>query len=251
MAAPPDTALRETLKWMEDKNEMNAPYDHEESWTIQSVLANARTQHNGAKLTFLQAVLVYFLCYFVLNVVLTYTVTVIASPTANALLMENLPGIVLSLLLSPLGYGIGLLGIRKSAGLEIDYNMIVEPYRYFLPLLMLATLVSLITLMGFALLILPGIYFALSYSFAPYLLMAKKMGIWESMETSRKAVTKNFWRFFGLSLILAIVNIVGALLLLIPLFWLIPISVIAFGEVYNHTFRDVENSEATTAEVNR
>ena len=174
MAAPPDTALRETLKWMEDKNEMNANYDHEETWTIQSVLANARTQHNGAKLTFLQAVLVYFLCYFVLNVVLTYTVPVLASPTANALLMENLPGIVLSLLLSPLGYGIGLLGIRKSAGLEIDYNMIVEPYRYFLPLLMLATLVSLITLMGFALLILPGIYFALSYSFAPYLLMAKK-----------------------------------------------------------------------------
>ena len=55
MAAPPDTALRETLKWMEDKNEMNANYDHEETWTIQSVLANARTQHNGAKLTFLQA----------------------------------------------------------------------------------------------------------------------------------------------------------------------------------------------------
>ena len=180
--------------------------------------------------------------------VLTYTVTALASPTANAILMENLPGIVLSLLLSPLACGIGLLGIRKSAGLEIDYNMIVEPYRCFLPLLMLATLVSLITLMGFALLILPGIYFALSYSFAPYLLMAKNMGIWESMETSRKAVTKNFWRFFWLSLILAIVNIVGAMLLLIPLFWLIPISVIAFGEVYNHTFIDVETSEATAVE---
>ena len=236
---------------MEVKKEMNANYDHEEKWTIESVLENARTKHNGAKLTFLQAVLVYFLCYFVLNVVLTYTVTALAPATANALLMENLSGIVLSLLLSPLGYGIGLLGIRKSAGLEIDYNMIVQPYRYFLPLLMLATLVSLITLVGFALLVLPGIYFALSYSFAPYLLMAKNMGIWESMETSRKAVTKNFWRFFGLSLILAIVNIVGALLLLIPLFWLIPISVIAFGEVYNHIFRDVEASEATTVEGDR
>ena len=69
------------------------------------------------------------------------------------------------------------------------------------------------------------------------------MGVWESMEASRKAVTKNFGRFLSLSLILAVVNVVGALLLLIPLFWLIPISVIAFGEVYNHIKKDIEAVE--------
>ena len=63
------------------------------------------------------------------------------------------------------------------------------------------------------------------------------------MEASRKAVTKNFGRFLSLSLILAVVNVVGALLLLIPLFWLIPISVIAFGEVYNHIEKDIEAVE--------
>ena len=51
---------------------------------------------------------------------------------------------------------------------------------------MLATLVSLITLLGFGLFILPGIYFALSYSFAPYLLMDKKWGFEESMEASER-----------------------------------------------------------------
>ena len=227
---------------------MNANYDHHEKWTIENVLENARIKHQGAKLTFLQAIMVYVLCYFVLDLVFSYLITALASPASNGFLMENLRGIILGLLFAPMGYGIGLIGIRKSAGLEIDYNMIVEPYRYFLPLLALATLASLITLVGLALLILPGIYFALSYSFAPYLLMTKKMGVWESMETSRKAVTKNLWRFFGLSLILGIVNIVGALLFLIPLFWLIPISVIAFGEVYNRTFAGFEAPVAAVIE---
>ena len=222
---------------------MEANHDANKPWTIERVLKNASIRHQGAKLTFLQAILVYCLCYFVLSLVFSYWFTTLVSPDSYDFLVENLPGIVLSLLLSPLGYGIGLLGIKKSAGLEIDYNMIVQPYRHFLPLFLLATLVSLITLLGFGLFILPGIYFALSYSFAPYLLMGKKMGVWESMEASRKAVTKNFGRFLILSLILAVVNVVGALLLLIPLFWLIPISVIAFGEVYNHIEKDIEAVE--------
>ena len=222
---------------------MEANHDTNKPWTIEGVLKNARIKLQGAKLIFLQAFLVYCLCYFVLSLVFSYSFTTLVSPDSYDFLVENLPGIVLSLLLSPLGYGIGLLGIKKSAGLEIDYNMIVQPYRHFLPLFLLATLVSLITLLGFGLFILPGIYFALSYSFAPYLLMGKKMGVWESMEASRKAVTKNFGRFLSLSLILAVVNVVGALLLLIPLFWLIPISVIAFGEVYNHIEKDIEAVE--------
>ena len=222
---------------------MEANHDANKPWTIEGVLKNASIKHQGAKLTFLQAILVYCLCYFVLSLVFSYSFTTLVSPDSYGFLVENLPGIVLSLLLSPLGYGIGLLGIKKSAGLEIDYNMIVQPYRHFLPLFLLATLVSLITLLGFGLFILPGIYFALSYSLAPYLLMGKKMGVWESMEASRKAVTKNFGRFFGLFLILAVVNVVGALLLFIPLFWLIPISVIAFGEVYNHIEKDIEAVE--------
>ena len=222
---------------------MEANHDANKPWTIERVLKNASIKHQGAKLTFLQAILVYCLCYFVLSLVFSYSFTTLVPPDSYDFLVENLPGIVLSLLLSPLGYGIGLLGIKKSAGLEIDYNMIVQPYRHFLPLFLLATLVSLITLLGFGLFILPGIYFALSYSFAPYLLMGKKMGVWESMEASRKAVTKNFGRFLSLSLILAVVNVVGALLLLIPLFWLIPISVIAFGEVYNHIKKDIEAVE--------
>ena len=222
---------------------MEANHDANKPWTIEGVLKNASIKHQGAKLTFLQAILVYCLCYFVLSLVFSYSFTTLVSPDSYDFLVENLPGIVLSLLLSPLGYGIGLLGIKKSAGLEIDYNMIVQPYRHFLPLFLLATLVSLITLLGFGLFILPGIYFALSYSLAPYLLMGKEMGVWESMEASRKAVTKNFGRFLSLSLILAVVNVVGALLLLIPLLWLIPISVIAFGEVYNHIEKDIEAVE--------
>jgi uncharacterized membrane protein len=97
-------------------------------------------------------------------------------------------------------------------------------------------LMGLLIVGGFFLLVLPGIYLAVAYSFAPYLMIEKNMGVWEALETSRKAITTCWWRYFGLLLIAVLLFIVGTIPLLIGLVWVLPIMAIAIGEVFVATF---------------
>jgi uncharacterized membrane protein len=97
-------------------------------------------------------------------------------------------------------------------------------------------LMGLLIVGGFFLLVLPGIYLAVAYSFAPYLIVEKNMGVWEALETSRKAITTCWWRYFGLLLIAVLLCIVGTIPLFIGLIWVLPILAIAIGEVFVATF---------------
>jgi hypothetical protein len=73
--------------------------------------------------------------------------------------------------------------------------------RAFLNLVVISILVSLIVTVGIFLLILPGIYFAVAYAFAYMLATDKRLPMWDSMETSRRTVTRQWWRVFGLLLL--------------------------------------------------
>ena len=62
------------------------------------------------------------------------------------------------------------------------------------------------------------------------------MGVWEALETSRKAITTCWWRYFGLLLIAVLLCICGTIPLFIGLIWVLPILAIAIGEVFVATF---------------
>ena len=105
-------------------------------------------------------------------------------------------------------------------------------------------IMMLLILAGFALFILPGIYLSIAYAFAPYLITEKDMGVWESLETSRKAITAFWWRYFGLMLVGLLMIIAGAIPLAIGLLWALPILAIATGEVFADTFGENSTHES-------
>ena len=109
-------------------------------------------------------------------------------------------------------------------------------------------LMAVLIVAGFFLLVLPGIYLSIAYSFAPYLIVEKNMGVWEALETSRKAITAYWWRYFGLMLVALLLVIVGSIPLLLGLIWVIPIVAIATGEVFQKTFGNPD-SEALTSDL--
>ena len=109
-------------------------------------------------------------------------------------------------------------------------------------------LMAALIIAGFFLLVLPGIYLSVAYSFAPFLIVEKNMGVWEALETSRKAITAYWWRYFGLMIVALILIVIGSIPLLIGLFWLLPIVAIATGEVFAKTFGNPE-SEALTSDI--
>lgn len=95
---------------------------------------------------------------------------------------------------------------------------------------------TILILIGFVLLIVPGIYLSIAYAMALPLMAEKEMGIWESLETSRKAITKKWFPFFGFFIVMMLIMLAGALALGIGLIWAMPLTVIAYGIVYRNMF---------------
>jgi uncharacterized membrane protein len=102
----------------------------------------------------------------------------------------------------------------------------------FFPLVVIGILFSVFVTVGVFCLILPGIYLAVAYTFSSILAVDKGLGFWESMETSRKVITRNWWRVFGLLLLAIPVFILGALALGIGIFVAIPLVFGAIAYAY-------------------
>jgi uncharacterized membrane protein len=199
-------------------------------WQIGQVLKTAMEKQVGFKWSYMAPFLIYLIITSVIAVPQDATVGTGEGVAAS------LTQVIVNILVYPLGIGLGLLGIRRAAGKDTPLSTLWEPYGQFIPLVVMLVLMGLLIVGGFFLLVLPGIYLAVAYSFAPYLMIEKNMGVWEALETSRKAITTCWWRYFGLLLIAVLLFIVGTIPLLIGLVWVLPIMAIAIGEVFKATF---------------
>lgn len=94
----------------------------------------------------------------------------------------------------------------------------------FVPLLILNLLISLVISLGFILLIIPGIYFAVSYIFAHFFVWFYQVNPSEAIRLSRLTVSGNFGQILMLCLVLAGINLLGALALGVGLLITMPFS---------------------------
>ena len=211
-------------------------------WQIGQVLKTAMQKQVGFKWSYIGPFLIYLIITGIIAVGQDATVGTGEGVAAT------LTQIIVNILVYPLGIGLGLLGIRRAAGKDTPVSTLWEPYNQAIPLIFMFVLMGLLIVAGFFLLVLPGIYLSIAYSFAPYLIVEKNMGAWEALETSRKAITQYWWRYFGLMLVAMLLIIIGSIPVLIGLGWVLPIVVIATGEVFAKTFGNPE-SEGLEADL--
>jgi hypothetical protein len=102
----------------------------------------------------------------------------------------------------------------------------------FVTLLVIDFLIMIFVTVGFFCLILPGIYLVIAYTFSYLLAVDKGLGIWESMETSRKVITRQWFRMFGLILLAIPFMLLGVIALGIGIFVTIPLVTGAFIYAY-------------------
>ena len=209
-------------------------------WQIGQVLKTAMQKQVGFKWSYMAPFLIYLIITGIIAVVQDAIVGTGEGVAAT------LTQVIVNILVYPLGIGLGLLGIRRAAGKDTPLSTLWEPYSQFIPLIVMLVLMGLLIVGGFFLLVLPGIYLAVAYSFAPYLIVEKNMGVWEALETSRKAITTYWWRYFGLLLIAVLLCIVGTIPLFIGLIWVLPILAIAIGEVFVATFETASAESSRT-----
>jgi hypothetical protein len=81
--------------------------------------------------------------------------------------------------------------------------------------LVLATMAcTILILIGMVCLILPGIYLAVCWVFTYVLVRDKGLAFWDAMELGRKAITRQWFRVFGLVLL---IGLMAAILLAVPM----------------------------------
>jgi len=81
------------------------------------------------------------------------------------------------------------------------------------------------------------LYLLLLWSLAVPLAACSSMDFWEALKTSWHGVRANLLRYFGLLVVLALLNLLGALCLLIGLFVTIPLTLLATMAAYDQIFR--------------
>lgn len=159
-----------------------------------------------------------------------------------ASLGEMLEQLVTGLLMTPLWVGLVLVGVAIASDRPARPATIFSWYSLTLKLFFTYLLMGFLILLGTLLLVLPGIYLAVSYQLALPLVADKNLSPWQALEASRKAVTHKWFTFFALWLVVLLVMLGSAILLGIPYIWTLPAALIGLGIVY----RDVFGAESGT-----
>ena len=89
--------------------------------------------------------------------------------------------------------------------------------------------------------LIPMIYLQTCWIFTLPLIIDKQMEFWTAMKTSWKMVNKHWWQVFGLTLLIGLVNLAGALMCLIGLLFTIPIGFAALMIAYETIFGAEKN----------
>jgi len=149
---------------------------------------------------------------------------------------EEVPGGILnfaySIITPALTAGYYFVAFQIARGRSAVFGDFFQGFNKFLPIFLTALVAGILTLIGFALLVLPGIYLAVAYLFAQPLVIDKSADFWQAMETSRKLITKKWFAFFGLLLLIFLLNVAGAILLGVGLLVTIPWSVCIIAAAY-------------------
>ncbi|MCL6096201.1 MAG: glycerophosphoryl diester phosphodiesterase membrane domain-containing protein [Patescibacteria group bacterium] len=176
--------------------------------------------------------IVFFIGLFVIVVFISLLSTAIQTSLAS---QQPFTGIIVYVLF-------WIVNIIISMGLiRISLELIDKKKPKFLDLFHTKSLVdfifgtiirSVITIIGFILLIIPGIIFSIRLQFVTYLIVDKGMPAVDAVKKSWKMTKGNTWNLFFFGILLCLINVLGVLLLLVGLFITVPLSMLATTFVY-------------------
>lgn len=135
----------------------------------------------------------------------------------GTVLVAGLISVVYSLaVVTPASFGLLYAYLRAARGEKPDVNDIFAPFQRAWLSLIVATLVAGIAIMiGFLLLIIPGIFIAARLSFYPLIAIDERLGPMDALRASWERTRGHFWLIFLSWLLAGVITFVGLLLLLI------------------------------------
>ncbi len=176
----------------------------------------------------------FFIVYLVILFILEGFFSVFASTFSDSLpslsLLFNLGSWIVSI--------VSLIFIVKI-GLKLYDHPNIGSYEFlsfstslFFKFLLGYVMYTLLAIIGFLLLIVPGIYLAIKYQYVQYLIVDKNMDVIEAFKESGRMTDGHKWNLFLLFLLFLAISALGFLALGIGLLVTIPIVIIAQAYVY-------------------
>lgn len=133
---------------------------------------------------------------------------------------------------------LGYMGIVVARNQPLHWKMIFTSFSCWRRLIVTCCLQWVLIVIGFLLLILPGIYLSVGYTYAMVLVVDKGLSPWQAMEESRKVIHKIWWKMFGLYIAVGLVIFLGTIPLGIGLIWCVPWSLVLMGVLYHFLFTE-------------
>lgn len=193
----------------------------------------------GFKLRCHIATVIWFVIYLVaalISVPVTIGLVSLGADEASASIIAWLVQVIAIAVTMPMMVGITIMGIRHQQGKPVSAGSIFNYFHRAPGAILWYFLMTLMLMLGYLLLILPGIYLSFAYMFSLTLMIEKDMGAWQALEVSRKAVSRIWFRATGFLLLIMLLLFVGMLPLTIPLIWIVPWITLAYAILYFKLF---------------
>jgi len=105
-------------------------------------------------------------------------------------------------------------------------------------LILLSLALNILTLVGYVLCVVPGIYLAVAWFFSIPLVIDRQLHFWEAMELSRRMVNKHWFLVLAFLVVYAVLSMAGVLACCIGILVTVPISIAALMYAYETIFSD-------------
>ena len=178
--------------------------------------------------------------------------------------------VVTSLVMIPLYSGINIMAFRQMSAQKPEFSDFFHGYRYMASLIaasfvqglimyfsiFFTAIASVILIFGMGLarhsapssdytgiylvfimpLLFIALYIGVVYVFSHSLIIDRRLGFWQAMETSRKVVKKQWFSVFGVMLVAGLFNMLGAFAIGVGLLITVPVSYLTLAVAYKEIF---------------
>ncbi len=224
----------------EDQGSLERAVAGDYEFTVGEVLNEAWEKVSGSKLQIVGGMFIYLIIASLATGFINFFISADKFYNSGQMWLGAVTDILIGFITLPvtvpLYVGVLLLGYAKANDQEVNIQSIFDYYVIVWPLVFAAFLVTVFTYIGLILLIIPGIYLAVSYTFVMPLIIDKKLDVWGAMEVSRRAVTTHWFTVFGVNFSIMILMLLSLFTLGIAMIWTLPLALIAQGVMYRKIF---------------
>ena len=230
--APPKSAVDDVFRARDAGGTLEAGLAGDYEFRILDVVGEAWRRTRGVKRAYWGGMLVLLLVVAATGLLLGW---LNVYGDQDAIGRQLLADLLLTAAIYPFLTGIIMMGVHRAVDLPVSVGMVFGSLDASGRIIVASMAVSLLTSLGFLLLVAPGVYLAVAWSLAIPLIVDKGMGPWRAMEASRKAITRRWLKVFGLFIVMGAILVVAALSV-IGLFWALPMSSVLLGVLYRIVF---------------